>query len=523
MRWIRDKRNKDSSVMKQFSNEIMKIKRMSNSVVTLLHYFIISLLLFSANYSQAQTITKSFPDKVASRFSDYEIIGKNDLGIVVHYFGNNESEIVTYDDKLRIDNRRELPFKGKGVTMESLILLKNRILAFYTTNGENYQYFKLKIINEKLTIANEVIVLDSIPLVSIGKGKAFYVKTSPDKSKILIFNMLKAKASYFVRFSILSDSIKLLNRNLFSISEDANNAILKSIKINNQGNVIAIIGTENGGADDYDFQKYTTLTYNRTTNTIAEQVLQNPDYAFKNLISEVSTQRDIAYIAASYVNTKNKSDIGIYYQIIDFRTNTVLLNTKMPFNNEILQKSQTNEFKTWQDKATLVKPKRIIPRSDGGFVLITEGEYKYTRSERVSTNNLGYYNSAPYMPSVKYIDLSQYFDIGVFSVNINGTIDWQTNMPKAQVSENDDGYYSSFAFFEANNVLKFLFNEDFYKIGNFVEYNVNPNGLTKRISVMNSEKQELVMVPLKAKQLDGHTIIFPSEQKRNLQFVLFQY
>ena len=55
-------------------------------------------------------------------------------------------------------------------------------------------------------------------------------------------------------------------------------------------------------------------------------------------------------------------------------------------------------------------------------------------------------------------------------------------MPKSQFSENDDGYYSSFAFFEANNVLKFLYNEDFYNIGNFAEYNINPEwyyGTTK--------------------------------------------
>jgi hypothetical protein len=156
-------------------------------------------------------------------------------------------------------------------------------------------------------------------------------------------------------------------------------------------------------------------------------------------------------------------------------------------------------------------------------VLVTEGEYKFTRAERINNNNFGYYNATPYMPAVRYIDQNHYYDIGVFSINSDGTLDWQTNMPKSQVSENDDGYYSSFAFLEANNVLKFLYNEDFYNIGNFVEYNVNPNGLIKRQSVMNSEKQNLVMVPLKGKQLDGRTIVIPSEQKRTLQFVLFQY
>ncbi len=486
-----------------------------------LKYLLCGILLFPFSLF-AQTITKSIAEKVASRFSDYEIIGKNNLGIVVHYFGNNESELVTYNAQLKVDKRKELPFKGKAATLEDLILMKDKILAFYTTEDDRNQYLKLKVIDDKLDIPNVAYVLDSMPLINIGKGKVFYVKTSPDKSKILTFNLLRTKNSYFVRFTILNDSIKIVNRNLFS-SQDVSNSTLKSIKINNEGNVFAIIGTENGSANnDYQFSAYTSYTFNRATNTIGEQVLQHPDYVFKNVLTETGNNRNIGYIAACYKNTKNKNDIGIFYQIIDFRTNTVLLSNKMPFNEDVLKKYQTNEFKAWQDKATLVKPKRIIPRSDGGFVLITEGEYKFTRTERM-VDNYSYYNAMPLASSLKYVDQNFFYDIGVFSINVDGSVDWQTNMPKAQISENDDGYYSSFAFFEANNVLKFLYNEDFYNIGNFVEYNINPNGLVKRASVLNSEKQGLVMVPQKAKQLDGNTIIFPSEQKRNVQFVLFQY
>jgi hypothetical protein len=47
---------------------------------------LVALFLFlMPSVLNAQTIIKSFPDKVASRFSDYEIIGKNDLGLVVHF------------------------------------------------------------------------------------------------------------------------------------------------------------------------------------------------------------------------------------------------------------------------------------------------------------------------------------------------------------------------------------------------------------------------------------------------------
>lgn len=481
------------------------------------------LFMLLNSVAGAQTIIKSYPDKVASRFSDYDIVGKNKSGVIVHYFGPNDNELVTYDDKLRMDNRRILPFHPKDVNIESFVVLPEKILLFYTTPTETYQYFRMVEIDEKLNISNTSLTLDSMSVVNIGKGKAFYVRTSPDKSKLLTFSVIKTKNAYFVRFTILNSQAQVLKKNIFTITETPN-VSLKSIKINNQGNVVGVFGNEdNYNNSDFNFDKFTTLTYNMETNTIGEQVMQSAEYSFKNIAAEVSTQRDIAYLATTYKNNKNKNDIGLQFQVIDFRTNTVLLNARLPFSESSFKKTPNNVYKTWQDKATLIKPKRIIPRSDGGFILITEGEYKLTKVERLQTNTYGYYNAAPYMSSARYIDQNHYYDIQAFSINKDGTLDWQATMPKSQVSENDEGYYSSFAMFEANNVLKFLYNEDFYNIGNFVEYNINPNGQAKRLSVLNSEKQGLVIVPLKARQLDGNTIIFPSEQKRTLQFVMFKY
>ncbi|MBK8350934.1 MAG: hypothetical protein IPL21_04350 [Saprospirales bacterium] len=511
--------NKQHIILKK----IKEILQFSN--YTIIQFLTAYFLLFTC-YSFSQTITKSISEKVPSRFSDYDIIGKNNLGVVVHYFGNNESELVTYDDKLRVVNRRELPFNGKGISLESFVLLDNKVLVFYTTNSDSYQYLKVKELDEKLNIPNEVYILDSIPMMNVGNGKSFYVKTSPDKSTFMVFNIIQAKNSYFIKFQLYNQRLFALAKNIFTITDiNPNDFSLKSMKVNNVGNVVGVVGHKsNLNNSDYDFDKFVIFTYNINTKTIGELELSNPNYQYKNVISEVSTKRDIVYISACYQSTLTKNDIGIVSKIVDFRNNNELQNSKITFNEDVLMKSQNYDFKAWQDKAALIKPKRIIPRSDGGFVLVTEGEYKFTKVERTNINNNSfYYNPAPYSSSVRYIDQNHYYDISVFSVNIDGTVDWQANMPKSQVSENDEGYYSSFAFFEANNVLKFLFNEDFYNSGNFAEYNVNPNGLLKRQSVFNTEKLDLVLVPMKAKQLDGNTIIFPSEQKRNLQFVLFQY
>lgn len=92
-----------------------------------------------------------------------------------------------------------------------------------------------------------------------------------------------------------------------------------------------------------------------------------------------------------------------------------------------------------------------------------------------------------------------------------------------QETESDGGIFSSYLLFESNNMLKFLFNEDIYNNGNFMEYNLNANGNFKRISLLNSEKKELQLIPQKGKQIDANTLIIPSERKKYLQLVMIKY
>jgi hypothetical protein len=124
---------------------------------------------------------------------------------------------------------------------------------------------------------------------------------------------------------------------------------------------------------------------------------------------------------------------------------------------------------------------------------------------------------------MRLYDQNHYFDILTYSLSADGNLNWQSVSPKVQVTEGDGGLYSSYIMYEANNVLKFLFNEDIYNNGNFIEYNINPLGNQKRISLFNSDKENLTLIPQKGKQISGNMVLIPSEQKRNLQFVLFKY
>lgn len=485
---------------------------------------IIGIVIFSYELS-AQTIIKSTPEKVSSAYSDYELIGNSPAGILVHYFGQNQSELISYDDNLKVKNRRELPYKGKDFKIESFLPTEHNLWLFYTLKENGYLYLRAKQMDNNLNIQNDYYPLDSISNAAIGnEGKTFYVKTSPDKSKILLFGVIRSRASLFVRFTVLNDSLRILSKNIFSFS-DGKNPMLKSVRVNNNGYVTGVVGDvfNNFNTSDYDMERYTVYTYNPETKTIGEIPINDKDFAYKNLITETSNSRDIFYISAAYKNEQDKNDIGYIMKTIDFRTNNVLLSNTIKFTKDILQKTQTYDFNSWQDKASLFKPKRIIPRSDGGMLLITEAEYKFTKVDRNSISNNGSYGVTPYAYSVRYVDQFQFYDLMSYSINKEGIIEWQSTMAKSQISEDDDAMYSSFAFFESNTLLKFLYHEDYYNSGNFIEYNLNPNGQSKRVSLFNSDKENIAVVPKKGKQIDGFTMLLPSENKRNLQWVMLKY
>ena len=135
--------------------------------------------------------------------------------------------------------------------------------------------------------------------------------------------------------------------------------------------------------------------------------------------------------------------------------------------------------------------------------------------------------SYPYMTnnnfSSRVYSEDNYFDITAVSMDHQGNVNWNIVLPKKQITEGDGGLYSSFFLFESNHLLKFLFNEDIYTSGNFVEYNVNPAGRSKRISILNSEKEQFIPIPQRGVQISGTEIIIPSEQKRSLQLLLLKY
>lgn len=469
-------------------------------------------------FSAAQKISKSFPVKMSNKFTDYEILGKNNQGIYLHFFSNSEHQIEMYNDNLRSMQKKTLNLRDKNARLEEIAVLETGLLAFYSHLSEGKQYLKVRYINDYLETSPTAIVLDSIPKFTYEGFDPFYIKQSPDQKKLATFTIFDNKGNFSVRFKIFNDSLALLHKGSFEI--ERRDMVLKSFKINNNGAVFAVLARLGRGGDVYEYvyDELYSFTYDPTTQNVVRQDIVDEEYRFKQIVSDISNTTNKGYLAACYKNRNDNADLGLLVAAGQSAGNPSFLQ-KIKLTKELIAQMQNYDFKDWIERAVIIYPRRVIPLSDGGCLLLTEGQYQYTRIIRTPPTNMYFYGET----FTRMFDQNHYFDIMAVAMDARGDIQWSTILPKVQVTEGDGGIYSSFILYEANNLLKFLFNEDIYNNGNFIEYNLNPAGSQKRVSLFNSDKEGVTLIPQKGKQISGNQLLIPSEQKRNLQLVLFNY
>ncbi len=488
----------------------------------MLRLLILYMTLLIQFMLQAQEVSLSVPVKFPSKLNDFEILGKNENGIFLHYFSNSKNEVEVFTKNLRPVIRREIDLKNKNTRIESVFLRESGGVVFYSRNDQSVQYLEAKRLSGNLYLSNDAVILDSIVKNKTSGFEPFYIKQSPNRKYFLVFTIYDYKGSFSVKYSVFDEELEYVSSGVFENNQK--NIVLKSFKVSDSGIVHAVMArySKQSEISDYGYDELYTFSYNAVTGFGSQQVSKDEGYMFKNIITEIDPVTDRVFTAANYINSNNKIDLGF----VILSTNLITSSHrqfKYPFSQENMEKMTSYTTKSWLNQALIIKPKKIIPQSDEGCLIILESQYRTTRVVRDIPGMYSY----PYMYdntfNTRVFDQNHYFDITAVSISGRGEVNWTVVMPKKQVTEGDGGLYSSFMLFESNNLLKFLFNEDIYTSGNFIEYNINSAGEMLHLSILNSEREQFIPIPQKGIQISPTEVIIPSEQKRDLQLLLLKY
>ena len=470
----------------------------------------------------AQTIEISPPQKVLAKYDDYEVVGRNSIGTVVHYYSKGSNhKLQIYNSKLRPFNEIDINFDEKKSAIEKVLMSKDHLLIFYSTIENNYEYLKLKKVNYRLDVNKEGVLLDSIKRGAVNSYDGYYIKPSRNDEYYVAFTYQEKNNRMEVHYLLL-DKFLNVKKSGDVWTEDKGNMTLESVKVNNNGDLLVAIGhlhKRSTDEEEFSFNKFSIhyLAAEDTTTSLTE--ITEEEFLFKDLLTNWDELNRSALVVGTYRRMKEDNDIGVFYSRLN-SGGPGLKYTKVPFIEEDFSGSNA-PFRKWYDNAEIQIPKRIIPRSDGGFVYITEAEHHdFQLIAGTSGSSPGY----PYYPDYSnYYDENYYYDMLAVSILPDGTIDWRINMPKIQETENDLGRHSSFLFCGNNNITKLLFVDDIYGNGNLTEFNFNPIGQKNKRVMLNSYRDDLLLVPSKGKQISGTEVILPSEKKNRLRLVKITY
>ena len=404
-----------------------------------------------------------------------KIITANKQGIITlrqkHSFLESFSKIYVekYDASLNLKHSQkiDLKYKKKKLQFEELLNLNGNLylLTSFNNKAKEKTYLFSQKLNKRFIPAKKPIKIAEIETGSWIKEGSFDLEISKDSSKILVYGQLPYQRKQSERFnlSVLDKQLQpIWDRNIILPYSDQLLSI-ENYKVDNQGNVYILGKLRHEKARLFQNKTpnyhYIILAYSANKDEATEYKIDLKDKFITDLTFRPSNDGNL--ICAGFYSEKLSYSIkGTCFFNMDMQTKEAFNIHLKKFDFDFLTEYMSDRRKEKAKRAEESGNKRrspelyryalddLILRSDGGAVLVGE---QYYIEERKS-----YYRDGSYRSTYYY----NYNDIIVVNIKPSGEIEWATHIPKRQRTQDDGGYYSSYAKAVVRDKIYFIYNDN---------------------------------------------------------------
>ena len=450
---------------------------------------------------------------------DYRLIGRIRDTTVVLLYENDRLGFALYDAALSAKIVEKKAFERNNIDVLQATTDKNGFTLLYRYNASGRSNAKLARFNSQAKLQ------DSVTLQSVSQWGIAYDPTvvlSEDKQKLLLYDMTSNGSEVIATSFDLTTFRRLWTRRIVLTGMDYNNSLRQTV-IDNDGGAYFIIERDNRKSKSAN-NRFEVVYYHKDLSEpvsvsigLNGRLWQDVLFAYDN--------KNKNLLGAGFFSTKKSSQSeGSFFiqQPYPISAKAALLQFE-PFENAFLQQVTGKEQRrngSFQDFTV----QQIVPRSDGGALLVAEYYKKYTRTMGGGygmNQGVGFRNVPPYVTRIT-TDY-EYNDILLLSMYPSGTIQWKEMLPKRQFSQDDDALYSSFFLLKNKMGLRFIYNDAIKTGGNVYEYTLLPDGMAQRRSIYNAEKEKLALIFREAKQVSTTEVVVPSFVRNKMRLVVFKY
>lgn len=466
--------------------------------------------LFVALFLTAQVVEVSTPTKLSSKTGKFKIIGKNNDGIIVRLYGS-EDVIHVYSDDLKLAASKTLSFKNQDGLLQYIMLNKTGAVVFYLSQNKQFSVLFAQPVNSKFVEIGTPTVIDTIYDRKDLVASNLRFKSSADQNFLFIYYpYFEGNVVQHIRYVCVDRTLhKLYTRNV-PIDRKEEELENSEAMIDNEGNAMVILKPgRNGNTEEFDVFRVSATGELNVYSILTQKPL------FGQAAFETDNKNGNLVLCHFYNDGAPNEEAaanGFFYGSYNPATGEKLNSVYFPFPGAFINELTGREMNN-KNRLYTFNIKKTILRNDGGALIIAESFIKDTREIAVPLGIQPGFNN--YRSSTIY----QYNDIIAFSFNSAAQMEWYSIMRKKQVSEDDNGVFSSFLIVNEKDKLRLLYLDDISVSGSLSLYTLTSEGKNQRQSLFNQEDRDLLLLPKLGRQISPAEAVIPSYKNGVLQLI----
>jgi hypothetical protein len=422
---------------------------------------------FNLTFSNLESYTRF------ARIKEAGLVGNN-LFVIVSNHKSGGVYLLNIYDKSTLQLKSSQVFKNskcdgpncidKHFDYYKTLFLKNNVVMLFQTferSSKNLQMFAQRV-DQNGKFVGKFELIDEINAKSKSNAGTFMVWPSEDSTKFMIIENPPFEKYSGEKFNFKIYDSELTNKSNFGISlpyKDKDLALIDYF-IGNDSKIhlLASIELERKQQKAGEAKRfYSIFTINPEDKSVAEYKLNLPNRSIEDASLKIDNEHNKFICCGFYSDLKPRAKVGndidgFYYLKVDIGTKNVDAQGTKEIDKEmvaeLLNKKKVKEQQGISKNFSIME---IETHKDGTSTLIAENRkdavYTYTTCSK--------YGCQTYTTYYYYRD-------NIFLINIaaDGSVNSFVDVPKSQVSTNDDGKYLSFLNFKKDDRSLFIYNEN---------------------------------------------------------------
>jgi hypothetical protein len=477
------------------------------------------LLFLMPLQMQAQKVTVSNKVRLNKNYAKFKLLGKVSNQYVVERVGKNARILDIYDNNLNLRSSRNINLaKRQGFVKTWLQPSSGWVLL--RDDDKSFSVLKANKLDGKLNVSQNPMVLDTIFERPDLVANNLRTELSLNESHLAVYLPVfsSGKINYF-QFNVYDVNMKLVQKR--KITSDAfNQHKFSGVYVLNDGSFVLILEKEKSVNENNTY----FIFYGKPGEPLKEYTYVSQETIFRKPKFEVDNIKNDLLVAGMYEYQFDKRKAGGAYKFFTVRINldsgVEYIHNANEFSNEFYRDLTGKDSPDEVVQLQTFYVNSIIPKADGGMTVLVESYYK-TEEERYYNNNMMFYG--PTFGSFIPITTYNFNDVLVFDMNELGYISRVQIVRKRQVSENDNGSYSSFFTMNEQDKMRLLFLDEISRQSNLSEFTFSETFTGNKRSIFNTAEKDILPIAKLGVQTGINEVVFPSFFNNQLSLIKIIY